>query len=279
MTGAHRIPWLNRADAPGELGRHVNHDPRSRAFAHAPSAKPLRTKVWPRHYAPLDQGPVGSCTGNAMLGAIYTGRCYDALPTELRAKYRPTEDVARDVLYSSATKLDAFTGTYPPVDTGSDGVSVSKAAQRLRLISGYRHTFSLDDALSTLAHDSHVIVGVNWYRAFDMPDSHGMVTLSSGGMPEGGHEFLVYGIDVDRERVLARNSWGERWGGDWVSGTSFRSVGPGEFQFSFTDFVRLLREDGDVTVPVPLSQPKPRPAGEHAETWLEKLRDWLQSHL
>ena len=82
----YRIPWSNRSDKPGELGRHVNHDPQSRAFAHQPSSTVLQSKVWARHFPVLHQS-VGACTGNAMLGAVYTGKLYDALSSELKAKY------------------------------------------------------------------------------------------------------------------------------------------------------------------------------------------------
>lgn len=42
------------------LGRHIEHDPRSRAFP-APASTPVTSKTW-RHYGPvLDQGQLGSC--------------------------------------------------------------------------------------------------------------------------------------------------------------------------------------------------------------------------
>lgn len=262
--------------APGGLGRHVNHDPRSLRFAHKPSSAELASKVWDRHYAVLDQGQTGSCTGNAMLGAIYTGKVYEALTEALRTSLQPSEAVARDILYHLATTLDPYNGTYPPTDTGSDGVSVNKAAQSLGLISGYRHLLSLDDALAAVANDSHVITGVNWYSAFDRPDAKGLVKLPKKltGL-EGGHEFLVYGIDVDNELVLARNSWGTGWG---VAG---------EFKFSFADWGTLLSHDGDVTVPVPLSAPAPIPTPlPAAPDWLERLKAdfatavaWIEAHL
>lgn len=50
-------------------------------------------------------------------------------------------------------------------------------------------------------------------------------------------------VDVERKVVLARNSWGEAFGAK------------GNFYFSFDDFGRLLSEQGDVTVFVPLSTP------------------------
>lgn len=262
--------------APGGLGRHVNHDPQSRAFAHQPSSTTLVSKTWDRHYPVLDQGQTGSCTGNAMLGSVYTGKVYEALTDALKASLQPTEAVARDVLYHLATTLDPYNGTYPPTDTGSDGVSVNKAAQGLGLISGYRHTFSLDDALATVSNDSHVITGVNWYAAFDQPDANGLVKLPKRltGL-EGGHEFLVYGLDAEKDLVLARNSWGTGWG---VAG---------EFKFSFTDWGTLLSHDGDVTVPVPLTAPAPTPVpSPGAPDWLDRLKAdfatavaWIEAHL
>jgi hypothetical protein len=216
-----------------------------------------------------------------MLGAVYTGNVFTALTDALKAKYQATEGVARDVIYALATTLDGFNGTFPPDDTGSDGVSVSKAAQQVGLISGYRHTFSLDDALATIANDGPVITGVNWYGMFDRPDAYGVVHLPKvlTGL-EGGHEFLVYGIDTVTERVLCRNSWGLGWGGsiDPASG-----VGLGEFQMSFTDWGRLLKQDGDVTVPVPISAPAPEP--NPVLTVLDELKhaydrvvSWIQEH-
>jgi hypothetical protein len=270
------IEHANRSGKPGGLGRHVNHDPMSRSFAHRPSSTTLVSKIWDRHYAVLDQGQTGSCTGNAELGAIYTGNVFSALTDALKAKYQPTEGTARDVLYHLATQIDGFPGTYPPNDTGSDGVSVSKAAQQLGLISGYRHTFSLDDALATLSNDAHVITGVNWYGAFDTPDAEGLVRLPKTlGRPEGGHEFLVYGLDVTKEEISARNSWGSGWG---VAG---------EFKFSFTDWGRLLKQQGDVTVPVPISAPAPTPTPTPIEpSWLTALKAdfaaavaWIEAHI
>lgn len=280
------IEHVDRSGKPGGLGRHVNHDERSLRFAHRPSSTTLVSRTWERHYAVLDQGQTGSCTGNAMLGSVYTGNVFSALSDALRASLQPTEASARDILYHLATTLDPFNGTYPPTDTGSDGTSVNKAAQQLGLISGYRHALSLDDALAAVANDSHVITGVNWYGAFDSPDAAGLVKLPKRlPQPEGGHEFLVYGIDVPNEWIFARNSWGTGWGG---SNAVTPDVGPGEFKFSFADWGTLLKNDGDVTVPVPLSAPVPTPTPAPGEpSWLNALENldlgavvaWIKAHL
>ena len=54
----------------GRLGRHVEHDPQSRAFSAGTAA--IKTVSYKRHGAAFDQGELGSCTGNAMAGVLMT---------------------------------------------------------------------------------------------------------------------------------------------------------------------------------------------------------------
>lgn len=139
----------------GRLGRHVELDPRSRAFA-VPAAADTITKVRHRRYGILDQGDLGSCTGNAITG------CLNTLPLHITGTHLKTEaDAVR--LYSEATRLDSFQGAYPPEDTGSSGLAACKAAKNEGLISGYRHAFSVEAALTALM-SGPVITGVNWYE-------------------------------------------------------------------------------------------------------------------
>lgn len=233
----------------GRLGRHVHHDPRSRAYAVSEDllASTYTSAVHQVRIPVLDQGDLGSCTGNAAEAAAGTDPVYGAVPASVAA--RPTGDAAADekqavALYSAATKLDTGRGTYPPTDTGSTGLAVAKAAQAAGLTSGYQHAFSLDTALKALA-GSPLIIGVNWYEGFDTPDANGLVKVS--GQVRGGHEFLLYGIDTDHQIVQARNSWGASWGAG------------GLFAFSWDDFGRLLDEEGDATLFVPLNVPAPTP--------------------
>ncbi|WP_367134408.1 MULTISPECIES: hypothetical protein [Streptomyces] len=239
----------------GRLGRHVEHDPRSRAYA-------LSQDLLPAAYASvehnvrisvLDQGDLGSCTGNAAEALVGADPVYGAIPADVAA--RPTGDADADerqavALYAAATRLDRVHGQYPPTDTGSTGLAVAKAAQRAGLIAGYQHAFSLDATLKALTA-TPVIVGVSWYEGFDTPDAAGRVAIS--GEVRGGHEFLLYGISAEQQTVLARNSWGAGWG---------RS---GCFSFSFDDLGRLLDEQGDATVFVPLTNPAPAPTPTPAD--------------
>jgi hypothetical protein len=230
------------------LGRHVNHDPRSKQFAFDGSNVALKTVRHPRYIPVLDQADLGSCTGEAGTGWLGTGVMWTLLPPNLLSPTDETLDQAFAVqLYSDATKADPYDGTYPPTDTGSDGLSVAKVLKARGLVSGYTHTFSLDDALSALSTQA-VMVGVNWYESMFDPDSNGLVTISPKSPVAGGHEFVVDEINVEQKVVGATNSWGTGWGVN------------GRFYLSFDTLGRLLSEDGDCTVPVPVNKPAPVPA-------------------
>jgi hypothetical protein len=244
------IRFIDEHAGAGRLGRHVEHDPRSRAYAISEDLFPAgyTSTVHKVDIPVLDQGQLGSCTGNAAEGLVGSDPLYVAVPLDLPA--RPTGDAIQDeaqavALYSAATRRDRIHGQYPPLDTGSTGLAVAKAAKSLGLISGYQHAFSLDATLRALSA-APLIVGVHWYEGFDHPDATGSVSIS--GSVRGGHEFLLFGIDADRHTVLARNSWGPGFGVE------------GCFSFSWDDLGRLLDEQGDATLFVPVSSPSPQPA-------------------
>ena len=209
------------------LGRHIEHDPASRQFPAAQAAA-LKTVTHERKCAPFDQGQLGSCTGNAMAGLLMTVPYFDP--------NRPALNEATAVsIYEAGTKLDKIPGSYPPHDTGSSGLAVMKAAKKMGFIKAYHHAFGLQHALAALVLGP-VITGVNWYEGFDNPDANGLVHVT--GAVRGGHEFEVVAIDVEKKTVTACNSWGTGWGKN------------GFFTFSWADWDRLLKEQGDVTVAV-----------------------------
>jgi hypothetical protein len=281
-----RIPELPVDGKP--LGRHVRHDPRSRAYQHPAADVATLTSVRHVRGIPvLDQGQVGSCTGNAAEGAAGTDPIYAAIPASLTT--RPTGDATVDeaqavALYSAATQIDDAPGSYPPDDTGSDGLSVAKATMQAGLISGYRHAMTLEAALTALSQGP-VIMGINWYDSFDNPGPDGVVTIADGAQVRGGHELVADELDVERQLVGCTNSWGESWG---LSG---------RFYMSWATWGRLLGEEGDVTVFVPLTEPAPTPTpvppgpapvpisgGSLAEfaakvrAWWVEAEAWLISH-
>lgn len=223
------------------LGRHVEHDPRSLAYQVQPDGT-VRTIKWDRVIEVLDQGNVGSCTGNAATGHLGT-QPEDATLAGLIAAGLTLNEAEALKLYSAAEVIDG-NGPYPPSDFGSSGLSVAKAAKNAGLISGYLHMTSLA-AVQTAIQSGPVIIGVNWYEGFDSPNSAGLVSVS--GSVRGGHEFEVIGYDTQTDLWEAVNSWGTSYG---VSGRFF---------FSSATFSRLLSEQGDATQFVPLSKPVPVP--------------------
>ena len=234
----------------GRLGRHVRHDPRSLRYLYpAHLVDGLVSVRHERRIPVLDQGDLRSCTGNAAEGALGTAPLFEALPAGNLRNPTPDADTDEDqavLLYSDATKLDDYDGAYPPVDAGSDGLSVAKAAKAAGLISGYTHCTSLDAALKALSQQP-VIAGINWYSSFDNPGSDGLIKVSARATVRGGHEICLDQLDVEGKRIGFTNSWGEGWG---LSGRAF---------IGWDDFGRLLDEQGDVTVFTPASEPAPTP--------------------
>ena len=249
------------------LGRHVNHDPRSLSFRIPfQPARALTSVRHVRRIPVLDQGDLGSCTGNAAVGAVGT----DPLYTALGATHPSLDEALAVKIYSRATQIDPYSGSYPPNDTGSDGLSAAKAAKEQGLISGYLHATDINTMQSAL-QDTPVIVGVNWYSGFDTPNSAGVVKLS--GYVRGGHEFVVDEIDTLNKRFGATNSWGTGYGLN------------GRFYFSFADMERLLSEDGDctqllpVTIPVPTPTPTPVVTATPEDIQLAQLLDAWEKNI
>lgn len=215
---------------PFPLGRNVEHDPRSRAFAFAPATEvPLRTKVWRRYGNVLDQGNVGACTGFAMAHTLNSAPNYVKGEGTLK-----NPDGLR--LYSRATSLDEFPGEYPPEDTGSSGLGVCKAAMEFGYITRYDWAFGFAAFLQALMH-SPVAVGTYWYDQMFYPDVNGFVRPL--GQRVGGHEYVAAGIYSLTDRVLVfQNSWSKLWGVN------------GRFFMTFDDFATLLSQEGDAVIPV-----------------------------
>lgn len=208
------------------LGRLVRHDERSRAYP-AMRSSAIVTTVHQRRAPILDQGDVGSCTGNALAGLLGTEPFATARDVDV------DEALALDI-YSRATHLDRVRGVYPPTDTGSSGLAVAKAAKQMGLVSAYRHAFGLAHALGALVV-APVIIGIDWFSSFDDPGPHGLLTITYGATVRGGHEVVLDRVDTVAGTVGGANSWGPGWGDH------------GRFTMTWATLGALLQRDGDVT--------------------------------
>lgn len=148
----------------------------------------------------LDQGSLGACTGFATAGAL------SSLPFGLKLT---NADGKR--IYSLATTIDPFVGSYPPTDTGSNGDSAMRAAIQLGLV--VSKTFSHADTLADMhagVQTRDGIFGSNWTTQMSEPANDGYVRI--GGEVEGGHQYAYVGFDKERGDEVFRNSWGSSWG-------------------------------------------------------------------
>lgn len=239
------------------LGRVVQHDPRSRAFAYSPKGVTYKSVKHHFNIKNLDQGDLGSCTGNAFVQNLGYDSLFNALPTN-HPELNESEAVR---VYSRATELDPFPGTYKPDDTGSSGLAAAKSGQEFGYISGYQHAFSLDSALAALM-SGPIMVGTNFYESMFVPDENGLVGIF--GNVAGGHEYTGDEFDADKGLIGFRNSWG-----DWGVG--------GRFYMTIATFTQLLNESGDVTILTPLSSPAPVPVVPTADqTLIAAMDPWAK---
>lgn len=211
-------------------------DPRDRLLpeltAAAAAKLPKSVDLRPLMSAVEDQGSLGSCTGNAIAGAL------EYLDNKNgRADF---VDISRLFIYYSEREIE---GTINE-DSGAyirDGVKavnkigacteklwpykISKFKKRPsaaayvdaanRKITEYLRVTSLTGIKKSLADGFPVVFGFNVYPQFEseMAAKTGIVAMPvAGEQPIGGHAVLAVGYDEANKCLLVRNSWGEGWG-------------------------------------------------------------------
>lgn len=221
-----------------KLGRNIEHDTRSLTFGFDTTGLEIKDVEHIRLIPILNQGNVGSCTAQAGIGAVNT-QPFIQTPSPY---YSPDETGALK-LYSD-NELADYGIAYPPQDSGSSGLTTAKNLQKANMISGFQHTFTLEDALKALTKYP-LMIGTIWTSDMFHPDLDGRVHIT--GALAGGHEYEVYKNDTKLGIVWAHNSWGESWGIN------------GNFYLTWADLATLLSQQGDVIVPFPLIVIPPTP--------------------
>jgi hypothetical protein len=206
-----RNQWLD--------GRSLSHMVENSAHAMSGS---LESQSWERVLPILDQGDLGSCTGNAGTGALGTQPFFDAVGKE--ALGDAADDAAAGErfaveLYKEATSVDGYPGAYPPEDTGSSGLAICKVLKQRGTIRRYRWARSAHGLLRLL-QSGPFLQGMPWYEAFFEPDDGAFIDSNphwrSSGLA-GGHEVEAVGVELDADDVFSSaivycNSWGTSWG-------------------------------------------------------------------
>lgn len=135
-------------------------------------------------------------------------------------------------IYSEAQKIDGIPGKH-------DGTTVragAKVLRKLGYMSHYRWAWNIDAVIQTLSFTSPVVVGTSWYTNMYTPDNEGIIRNT--GRYDGGHAYLLNGIDMEKGLFRIKNSWGKSWG---KNGNAFIQI---------EDFETLMSEQGEVCLPV-----------------------------
>ena len=211
-------------------------DQRDRLYAPPPDvsrALPDKVDLRSQFPPPYDQGMLGSCTANAIAGALQflegkEGAAQPVMPSRL-------------FIYYNERRLEGSTGS----DSGAqirDGIKtvvaegfcpeaewpydITRFAQeppatcyadalRERVSEYLRLTPATVPLLTCLASGYPFVFGFTVYESFESPRvaQTGVAELPAGSeRVVGGHAVVAVGYDQTAGRFLVRNSWGSRWG-------------------------------------------------------------------
>jgi hypothetical protein len=210
------------------LGRLPALDPRDTRFPmrtllpRVPSTRAYR--YWFANGAWLDQGDQPHCVGYSWVHFLEDG------PVTQRGA-GPIVDPS--LLYHEAQHLDEWPGE----DYSGTSVRAGcKAAQARGFIASYHWAETVDDVVQALLEVGPVVVGTNWTTSMFEPDEAGFLRVE--GPIEGGHAYLLNGVNVPAGVVRIKNSWGRGWG-----------LG-GHALLKLRDFADLLADGGEACLAV-----------------------------
>lgn len=193
-----------------------------------PKVVDLRPKMPPVY----DQGDLGSCTGNAIAGAIQYQRAVDYLPdfvpsrlfiyyNERVIENTVNEDAGAQIRdgIKSVVSLGAARETEWPYDISKfrdKPPDTVYAHAKQSLVTKYLRVPQTERYLKgTLAQGYAVVFGFTVYESFE---SNAVARTGLVPMPKpeevvvGGHAVLLCGYNDSNRVWVVRNSWGKDWG-------------------------------------------------------------------
>jgi C1A family cysteine protease len=208
------------------------------------AALPAKVDLRPGCPAVYDQGTLGSCTANAIAGAIEFDQKKQGrpvfTPSRLFIYYNerilegtsPTVDGGaqiRDGIKSVASLGVCNETSWPYDDTNTDPAPCSTCkfalkptpacytqALKYKITAYQRLNSALLSALKgCLASGYPFIFGFTVYESFESPQvaKTGIVPMpSSKEKVVGGHAVVAVGYDDSKSQFIVRNSWGAAWG-------------------------------------------------------------------
>jgi len=193
---------------------------------------PAKADLRPNCPKVYDQGQLGSCTANAIAGAIefdlMKERKPDFVPSRLFIYYNErviegtvnTDSGAmiRDGIKSVATQGDAPETEWPydiAKFTEKPSAKVYADAKKYKVVQYQRVLRNLTQMKGCLASGYPFVFGFTVYESFESPDvaKTGQVNMPGPNEQEvGGHAVVAVGYDDAQQRFIVRNSWGTDWG-------------------------------------------------------------------
>ena len=204
-----------------------------RDLVYESTLKPLRDVVDLRPWASAveEQGRLGSCTGQAVVGAyeLLVNQNHAAQVAELSRLFvyynaRLLEDVVNEDVGAYIRDAIRAVQRYGvcdervwPYRINYFNITPTEASYddaKKRNIKNYRRVVGLPDILDVLNSNRPIAFSLLVYREFDRLEESADYILrlpAPGAEPLGGHAMCLVGYDLNRELVLARNSFGADW--------------------------------------------------------------------
>jgi C1A family cysteine protease len=196
-----------------------------------PAQLPDHVDLRPKCPPVEDQGQLGSCTANALVGALEFLERKDKVKfsnlSRLFVYYN--ERVVEGTVHSDAgamirdgIKTLAKQGVCSELNWKYDIANFTKKppkgcyqdAEKHQIIS-YARLNTLDEMRATLAEGFPFVFGFSVYENFESQQvaKTGILNMPEAGEKQlGGHAVLAVGYDDSSKRFTVRNSWGTGWG-------------------------------------------------------------------
>jgi C1A family cysteine protease len=214
--------------------------PDGRDLLYAAPLKPLaklpeRVDLRKQCPAVYDQGQLGSCTANAIAGALE----FDQKKLKLKEVFTPSRlfiyyderaiegtvesdsgAMIRDGVKSVAKRGACKESSWPyEIARFRDkpGKPCYAEAKKHQAIQYMRVNQSLSQLKGCLSEGFPFVFGFAVYESFlsSKVANSGKVEMPRAGEEfEGGHAVMAVGYDEDEQRFIIRNSWGRKWGMD-----------------------------------------------------------------